>query len=369
MAELILDGECHNGQRAERLANDHWRLETRADTDHYGYYFHFRLRAAKLEEVVVDVGPDSDRPGGIASFRRHCPEGVWIWRGTGWERHPVDPGAPGDCVRIRLALKPAIPVSVSRTRPIPLSRALDRLSTLAALPAARSLSLGRSCEGRPIPALEIGGGTRHVLVLAGQHPAEFGGTHAVLGIAEWLLSRVPEAVALRERFTFTVLPTVNPDGNVRGQVGCNARGEDLYRAYPGAAAGREPEAPEAACLWRRIDGTEPELTLNLHSFVQPSATGCFPWEGLYTAPDDAFSTPSARERQRRLDDLLSWETDGLSQHGGFTLHVEGALEHQLARRGILTVFYEVQDLFGPFRHRRTGVQVLRTALKALGDGP
>lgn len=369
MAELILDGECHNGQRTERLENDHWRLEARADTDHYGYYFHFRLRAAEAEEVVVDVGPDSDRPGGVASFRRHRPEGVWISRGTGWERHPVDPGGPEDCVRIRLALEPGIPVSVSRTRPIPLSRVLDRLAAFAALPAARSFSPGQSCEGRPIPGLEIGTGPRHILVLAGQHPAEFGGTHAVLGIGEWLLSRVPEAVALRERFTFTLLPTVNPDGNVRGQVGCNARGEDLYRAYVDAAAGREPEAPEASCLWRRIGGTGPELTLNFHSFVQASPTGCSPWEGLYTAPDAAFSTPAAREQQRRLDDLLSWETEGLSQHGAFSLHAEGALEYQLARRGIPTVFYEVQDLFGPFRHRQTGVRVLRTAVKALEDGP
>src|SRR5439155_25701656 len=119
---------------------------------------------------------------------------------------------------------------------------------------------GASAEGRPIPGLEIGAGPRRVMALAGQHPAEFGGTEAVLGIAEWLLSSVPEAAVLRERFTFALLPLVNPDGNVRGQVGCNARGEDLYRAYGGAADGRTPEAPEAACLWSRAGRTGPELT-------------------------------------------------------------------------------------------------------------
>jgi hypothetical protein len=33
--------------------------------------------------------------------------------------------------------------------------------------------------------------------------------------------------------------------------------------------------------------------------------------------------------------------------------------------GIPSVFYEVQDLLGPHRHQRTGVHVLRTALRAL----
>jgi hypothetical protein len=35
--------------------------------------------------------------------------------------------------------------------------------------------------------------------------------------------------------------------------------------------------------------------------------------------------------------------------------------------GIPSVFYEVQDVVGPFRNRRTGVQVLQTALRGSFD--
>jgi hypothetical protein len=368
MLELILDKECHNGHHARQPGAWHWQLEARGDNAHYCYYFHFTLRASEAGEAVVDVAPDGDLPEGRDSFRRHRPEAVWLSRGSGWERHPVAPDGPPDCIRLRAPLEAGAAVSLSRMRPAPYSGVRERLAALAGMPGARPFSLGRSAEGREVPGLEIGTGPARLLVLAGQHPAEFGGTEAVLGIAEWLLSRAPEAGEVRARFTTSVAPVLNPDGNVQGRTGCNARGEDLYRAFSEASGGARPAAPEAALLWDWIAERRPVLSLNFHTYTQPSPTGDFPWEGLYTAPDEAFPDESARERQRRLDDLLAWETDGLSQSGRFSLHVPGALEYQLAALGVLNAFYEVQDVVGLFRQRRTGVRVLRTALRARESG-
>lgn len=365
MADLILDGECHNGRYPERLGDHHWRFEARGDNAHYCFYFHFTLRAEEAEEVVVDVAPDRNLPEGRRSFRSHRPEEVWRTLGSGWARHPTEADAPDDGVRIRLRLEAGESVSVSRMRPYPYSAVVARLAELTAHPEARTISLGSSAQGREIAALSAGVGAEQILVLAGQHPAEFGGTQAVMGIAEWLLSRIAEARALRSRFTVCLVPVLNPDGNVGGHNGCNARGDDLYRAFGAVGEGREPEAPEAACLWRWIQGHQPVLTLNFHTYTQASPTGDFPWEGLYTAPDAAFTHAPAHERQRLLDDTLAWETAGLSQSGRFAHHVPASLEYQLAALGIPTVFYEVQDAVGPFRQRRTGGHVLRTALKAL----
>jgi Zinc carboxypeptidase len=366
MLELIWDGECHNGHHAGQLSAWHWRFEARGDDSHYSYYFHVTLHAADAGEAVIDVAPDRDLlPGSLASFRRHRPESVWLSRGDAWERHPVAPDAPPDVVRVRVTLAAGETVRLSRMRPYPYSAVVARVEELAAHPEARSFSLGRSAEGREIAALEIGTGAERILVLAGQHPAEFGGTQAAIGIADWLLARLPDARAVRARYRVTVVPVLNPDGNVGGRCGHNARGEDLYRAFPGAAGGARPEAPEAACLWDHVHAHRPALTLNFHTFTQPSPAGDFPWEGLYTAPDEAFVTKAAREQQRRLDDRLAWETDGLSQHGGFARHVPASLEYQLATLGVPTVFYEVQDAVGPYRQRQTGVHVLRTALRAI----
>lgn len=367
MTELVLEGECHNGQRPERLGDHHWRFEARGDNAHYCYYFHFTLRASEAEEAVVDIGPDSSLlPQCLASFRAHRPEAVWLSRGSGWERHPTAPDAPADHVRVRVRLEAGGSLAVSRMRPFPYSGVVSRVRELAQGREARAVLLGRTARGREIPALRIGSGAGCILALAGQHPAEFGGTEAVLGLADWLLSRVPEACEAREHFTFTVVPVLNPDGNVEGRNGYNARDEDLYRAFTDAAAGTAPAGPEAACLWEWVRRHQPLLTLNFHTYTQPSRTGNFPWEGLYTAPDEAFQSPDARERQRALDDVLAWETEGLSQSGSFARHVPGALEYQLAALGVPNVFYEVQDTLGPFRHRRTSVRVLQAALRALG---
>jgi hypothetical protein len=90
---------------------------------------------------------------------------------------------------------------------------------------------------------------------------------------------------------------------------------------------------------------------------------------MYTAPDEAFTTEAARERQRHLDDWLAWETEGLSQYGAFADHSPGSLEDQLARMGVLNVFYEVQDAVGPYGQRRTGARVFRNALEAIAHLP
>jgi len=366
MIDLTLEGECFNGRRPERAADGRWRLEARGDNAHYCYYFHFALHASASGEAVVDVAPDADLlPDCRPSFSRHRPEAVWLSRGAGWERHPVASDAPPDCIRVRLPMESGETVAVSRMRPFPYSAAAARLAELAARPGVNPVSLGRSAEGRELAGVTIGEGPFPVLVLAGQHPAEFGGVQAALGIADWLGSRVRAAAEVRRRCTVTVVPVLNPDGNVGGRTGCNARGQDLYRSFDGAAGGVEPEAPEAALLWRWVAAQRPGLSLNFHCYTQPAPAGDFPWEGLYTVPDEALEDPAARERQRALDDAMAWETDGLSQHGRFSLHIPGAFEYQLARLGVPSVFYEVQDGVGPHRQRRTGVQVLRAALGAV----
>lgn len=366
MSELILDAECHNGQNGERLRPRHWQVEARGDDGHYCYYFHVTLGDAAPGETVFDFRPDSRLlPASAASFRRHRPKFVWVSRSGRWGRHPVaEDGAVG-ALRVRLELEAGETVSISRMRPYPYSAVVARVAELAARPEVTSRSLGASVEGREIVALEVGTGATEVLVLAGQHPAEFGGTEGVMGVADWLLSRVPEAAAALAGHRFLLVPILNPDGNVGGRCGQNARGDDLYRAFDGAASGTRPVAPEAAALWERIEIRPPALSVNFHTYTHPSPGGSPPWEGLYTPPDDAFRSDDTRERQRFQDECLAWETDGLSHSGDFARHAPAALECQLAALGIPTVFYELQDATGPAHQRRAAVHVLRTALRAL----
>ena len=367
MIDLILEGECHNGHHARRLAAHHWRMECRGDTGHYSYYFHFTLRGDERPgEAVVDVAADGYLlPDSLAGFRKHRPDHVWLSRGDGWLRHSVAADAPADTVRIRVDLRAGESVAVSRMRPLPYSEILQRLQVWNVHPLVRQGLLGTSFQRRSIPLVEIGDGPTRILVLAGQHPAEFGGIQAVMGVGEWLLSQVPEARALRRQHTFYLLPLLNPDGNVEGRTGYNAEGIDLYRSFEEAAAGEPPQAHEARLLWDWVLANRLLASLNFHCYTQPSPAGASPWEGLYTTPEKAWQGDPAYERQRVLDDVLTWETDGLSQHGQPSIHVPGALEYQLAALGIPSALYEVQDALGPYHQRRTGVRVLRALLSSL----
>jgi protein MpaA len=111
-------------------------------------------------------------------------------------------------------------MSLDRTRTalIPFVAAL-----LLATPAAgRTVPLGRSWQGRPIAAVEVGNpsGTR-VLVVGCIHGNETAG----IAVAEALERLVPRDLDL------WIVPDLNPDGVAAG-TRLNARGVDLNRNFP-----------------------------------------------------------------------------------------------------------------------------------------
>ena len=98
----------------------------------------------------------------------------------------------------------------------------DAGSRLQLVSGARRILLGRSAEGRPIIALEVGqrSSRRKVLVVGCTHGDECAGT----AIAQRLAGVQP-------RFDLWIVPDLNPDGAARGSRG-NAHGVDLNRNFP-----------------------------------------------------------------------------------------------------------------------------------------
>jgi protein MpaA len=137
------------------------------------------------------------------------------------------------------------------------------ISTSAANAPVWRHVLGRSVEGRPIVAFEVGEGTGpRELVVGCIHGDETAG----VAIARRLEHASPKGVDL------WVVPVLNPDGVAAGTRG-NARGVDLNRNFPwrwkrlgGAVySGPHPMSePESKIAYRLIKRVRPQVSIWFH---------------------------------------------------------------------------------------------------------
>ncbi|XP_075568349.1 cytosolic carboxypeptidase 2 [Pelecanus crispus] len=105
--------------------------------------------------------------------------------------------------------------------------------------------LCRSLAGNTVYLLSItspaGAAAKRAVVLSARaHPGESGGSWAMRGFLDFLLSAHPDARLLRRLFIFKVVPMLNPDGVVVGNSRCSLAGRDPNRAYGTALRGSFP---------------------------------------------------------------------------------------------------------------------------------
>lgn len=106
-------------------------------------------------------------------------------------------------------------------------------------------ALCRSLAGNIVYVLTItapsGGAAKRAVVLSARvHPGESGGSWAMQGFLDFILSAAPDAQLLRQLFVFKVVPMLNPDGVVVGNSRCSLAGRDPNRAYRTGSRGSFP---------------------------------------------------------------------------------------------------------------------------------
>ncbi|KAM7108570.1 cytosolic carboxypeptidase 2 [Ciconia maguari] len=106
-------------------------------------------------------------------------------------------------------------------------------------------ALCRSLAGNTVYLLTItspaGAAAKRAVVLSARaHPGETGGSWAMRGFLDFLLSAHADARLLRRLFVFKVVPMLNPDGVVVGNSRCSLAGRDPNRAYGTALRGSFP---------------------------------------------------------------------------------------------------------------------------------
>jgi murein tripeptide amidase MpaA len=61
------------------------------------------------------------------------------------------------------------------------------------------------------------------------HPGETNASFIVEGLIEFLMSDEEEAIVLREKYVFKIVPMLNPDGVIVGNYRTSLGGHDLNR--------------------------------------------------------------------------------------------------------------------------------------------
>ncbi|XP_042641341.1 cytosolic carboxypeptidase 2 isoform X2 [Tyto alba] len=165
-------------------------------------------------------------------------------------------------------------------------------------------ALCRSLAGNTVYLLTItspGGaaGKRAVVLSARAHPGESGGSWAMRGCLDFLLSSHADARLLRRLFVFKVVPMLNPDGVVVGNSRCSLAGRDPNRAYGTALRGSFPGVWHLRALVERVLA-EREVVLYCDFHGHSRKNNVF----MYGCDDGGGST-GPRLRQRVFPLMLS----------------------------------------------------------------
>ena len=128
--------------------------------------------------------------------------------------------------------------------PYPWDRHLALIDSAQASPLVRLIDLGSTVEGRDMNLLVVGDADaeKKVWVIARQHPGETMAEWFVEGMLEALLDQAnPFARQCLQDAVFYVVPNMNPDGSVHGNLRTNAAGANLNREWMTPTMERSPE--------------------------------------------------------------------------------------------------------------------------------
>ncbi len=175
----------------------------------------------------------------------------------------------------------------------------------------RMLDLGSTVDGRDLNMLVIGEPSpekKKVWVIARQHPGETMAEWFVEGMLDALLDPAhPFGRQLLKESVFYVVPNMNPDGSVRGNLRTNAAGANLNREWMNPTLAR---SPEVFLVRQKMHETGVDLCLDVHGD-----------EGLpyvFVAGSESLPTwteVQAQQQKRFMDDFKIASPDFQDVHG------------------------------------------------------
>jgi murein tripeptide amidase MpaA len=283
------------------------RLRLRADNAaEFRQWFYFRLQdvAGQRIRMVFENAAEATYPDGWAGYRCVASYDRRTWfrvRGTRYEN---------GCLIVEHTPERSS-LYYAYFEPYSHERHLDLLGWAEMSPFAQIDSLGASVEGRDLDRVVVGRmapGRKPVWIIARQHPGETMAEWFIEGLLERLLDAAdPVARKVREHAVLHIVPNMNPDGAVHGNLRSNAAGRNLNREW------RDPDAqlsPEVFQVRAAIERTGCDLFLDIHG------DETLPYVFFSTAEEvPGFTEQTARRQARLVAALAAASPDFQTEHG------------------------------------------------------
>ena len=283
------------------------RLRLRQDNAaDFHQWFHFRLMGAAGTAVrmVFENAATAAYPDGWRDYR--C---VASYDRQHWFRIATTRYENGELIVEHTPERDS--VYYAYFEPYSHERHLDMIARAAMSPSARVRRLGSTVDGRDLDLVVVGDdqpGRAPIWIIARQHPGETMAEWFVEGLLDRLLDGAdPVARTLREQALLYIVPNMNPDGAVRGNLRTNAAGRNLNREW------REPDplaSPEVFLVRAEMERTGCALFLDIHGDES------LPYVFFSTAEEvPGFTTEAAAAQARFVDTLLAVSPDFQTEEG------------------------------------------------------
>jgi len=231
------------------------RKDSNAD---FMQWFYFRLQGARDQAASIQIlnAGQATYPVGWEGYRA-----VASYDREEWFR--VDTEFDGKVMTINHT-PTEDSVYYAYFEPYSWERHLSLLGRAAYSPLVRVEDLGSTVDGRDLNMLVVGDETaeQKIWVIARQHPGETMAEWLVEGMLDALLDAAnPVARKILQKAVFYVVPNMNPDGSVRGNLRTNAAGANLNREWMTPSL---ETSPEVFHVKNKIHETGCDLFLDIH---------------------------------------------------------------------------------------------------------
>ena len=313
-----IDVLAMDGETGARLAI---RRDTQAD---FFQWFDFRVAGVRGRPTTLKIenAGEASYPKGWENYRA-----VASYDLESWFRVPTE--FDGRALTIRHVPDRDI-VEYAYFAPYPLLRHRAFVGAMQMRPGVRAGVVGATVDERDLDLIETGEGPLSLWFIGRQHPGE---TQASWWMEGFLgrLTDPDDALARRLRglATFHVVPHMNPDGGVRGNLRTNAAGANLNREWQ---APSEKLSPEVFHVRARMEATGVDFMLDVHGD-----------EGLpynfIAGPDGvAGYAPALMECKKQFCDALKAANPDFQTEIGYPTAAEGAADMRICTKYVAGAF-------------------------------